>query len=690
MKLPFFHTKKTQGKLYGGIFLKESEGMILLIHPHGDIFEIKDVERFAYTDGWEHILEDVDEAIFRLEKRHGITVNEAIFFIYSHFVDPIRKEIKKPYVGRIQEIVKNLELQALGYIECHEAVVGFLEKKNESSLNAVLVEVDLSEIAVNVYKGGKSVFRNTGAKTQDLVQDIIHVLDPIKGTMLLPTRMVLYESKDVKEPTSRLFTHNWDKELFVQLPKIEVIKENDLLQALTEIFKEQVSSESEDTEKIKEKIEETSSQNEPKQKPTVQTIADTGFVMGIDVGAEENKKNNEKKSFFASLRAKIGLFFSKIRLPRGRMPVILFGILSLILLIALMGFNEYYFHTASLRVFLPYTKIEKNITLNGSPKGDDFTIQTSTISAEFTESKQTTGRKDIGETAKGSVTIYNLDDKETSLSSGTKLTAGDLIFTLDADVTIGAASIDSGTNETKPARTTATITAVEIGPESNIEKGKRFKIGDLSQTVFYAINDDSFKGGSKKQVQTVSKKDIDDLIKTIETKAKKSSDLQKTNTSDASFLPIEQLSQITLSQVDATKEVGEEASSVELTATVEKESYLYDDKAVKDNILNELNPQVKSGYAINEANITYTITKAVRTDEGVKLSIRAVAKQTPIINMKQIANTLVFKTKKDVEHILKNQYKVDGYELSIKDTIPFLNNVMPPFEKNIQIIISSE
>ncbi|MEK7551379.1 MAG: baseplate J/gp47 family protein, partial [Patescibacteria group bacterium] len=134
----------------------------------------------------------------------------------------------------------------------------------------------------------------------------------------------------------------------------------------------------------------------------------------------------------------------------------------------------------------------------------------------------TSGKKDIGTSAKGSVTIFNNDTDSVSIDKGTTITSsGGVKFSLDEGVKVASASGDlfSGT---KPGTTNVKVTASEIGTEGNLPSGSKFNVG-TSKTVA-AKNDSAFSGGTKKSVTVVSDKDLaklrSELPKSLADKAK--------------------------------------------------------------------------------------------------------------------------------------------------------------------------
>src|SRR3989338_5900280 len=121
MRIPFF-SKKEQKEFYLGIFLKEDQGVIMTFLKESSQLELIDREKFTYTNGWENLTDDVDAALYRLEKNLDTEIKKTIIFVYSHLVDEKIGDIKLVYLQKIKQLVKALELQAMGYVECFEAI----------------------------------------------------------------------------------------------------------------------------------------------------------------------------------------------------------------------------------------------------------------------------------------------------------------------------------------------------------------------------------------------------------------------------------------------------------------------------------------------------------------------------------------------------------------------------------------
>lgn len=691
MKLPFFSDAlKQTSKNYLALFLKEKEGVALILHNEAGRMILKEKERFTYSNGWEHIVEDIDEVLFRFEQRLNISLDKTIFFVYSHFIDERAQDIKKPYLVKIKEIVKNLELSPLGYIECSEAVQKYLEKKEEIPLTAILVELDKTNVGVYVYKGGRISYRKVLSRTDSLIDDLLKSFEELKGKFLLPARLILYNSKDLDDESAKIVSYRWSEDYFIQLPRVEILKEEETIEGLIHVFQEQIAKEGEGIPQVVPKKNEV-----------------FGFAIGEDVAEREEKQIREpeipmeRELPIASpfvLGVNVKEVLKRIKIPKlkllrlniSRRTSILLGIVVIVLGLFL---NEFFFHKAVITIYLPSDTISKKITVDtilGDTK-EELPILASTSSASFTELKSTTGKRDIGDNAKGAVTLNNYDDNEKAFTKGTTLTANNLQFVLDADVKVASASLTPDGTAKLPGKGNGTITASDIGPESNLDKGTRFKINNLSPLVYFAVNPAALTGGTRRQIQTVSKQDMNDLETKITNKA-------ATATSGASGsaeskrqdeIVISALSKIQLRDLRFSKELGEEASDLTLQATADTVYFYFNKGHFFTYLTALLSPEVKNGFSLEKENIQYVIDSAAKKNNAISIHMSLTAKSLKKVSKDDIVKNILGKNNNSIELILKKKYQAKGFELSIQEPLPVLNTLMPVIPNNIRVVISS-
>lgn len=672
MNWPFFSKNNSKKEYYLGLFLKDEEGVVLLISSDNGTIKVEEKEKLVYSNGWENLSNDVDDVLYKLEKKINKQLDKTIFFVYSHFVDEKIGDIKKPYLQKIKELVKNLELTALGYIECFEAVSTYLQEKEEIPLTGILVELDKSDLSIFIYKGGKISHRMNLAKTDNIGDDLARGMAHLKGKFLLPSRIILYNSHDLDSAMDKILTYRWDESYFIQLPRVDILQEEEVIEGLINIFGQQIGS----------KKHEETALNEDKKEPT-ETF---GFMINQDI-EEKNvtlpKETAEikikKDSPLKGIVGKIKDIFKN--LPKFKAAPVFSGKITMIVgaVIIILGLflNEYFFHKADIRLFLSSSQISKSGTFN-------IDYHTATVSANFSQSTATTGQKDIGDPAQGEVTISSFDDNEKTFAKGTVLTGNGLKFILDSDTKVASSSLAADGSAKLPGKVKASVTASAIGPESNLSHGTRFQIDDLSTNTYFAINESDFSGGSKKTVRTVSKADEQNLEKAILDKYK--SQNNSTNTTDEA---IPSLTETKLSKETFSHEIGEESNDLVLNATAETILTLYDKNNLLDQIMASIKDQIPDGFSINKSEINYSISKATVSDNKVELELNIKAKAIKRIARTNLLEAIIGKDKKSLENILKQQFKVEGYDLKIAEPLPLLNNLLPFFQKNINLTVTS-
>lgn len=663
MKIPFFEKKSKENHHYLGIFLKEQKGILIFMSNESGELKIIDKLNFDYTNGWENLIEDVDENLYKLEEAHKITFSKTIFFLYSHLVDDITKNIKAPYLQKIKALVKNLDLEPLGYIECYEAISNYLEKKEQNPLNSIILEIDKSQLGVFIYQGGRLIYKNTIAKTDYIVDDFLAAVSHLKDeNIFLPSRIIVYDSDNLDKEVEDLIRYRWDKNFFIQIPKIEILKEDEVIDGLLKVFSKQIE--------LEKNIEQEAKEN-------------FGFVIGKEVETKKTSFETKKINFNLPKLALPSFNFqllNNFKIPRVDFNLnsnflVIIGFLTILLGLFI---NEYFFHKASLTIYLPSQIIDKKIETN-----IDYQIATS--EAEISETITTTGKKDIGEKAKGVVTIHNFDDKEMLFNKGTILQANGLKFLLDDDVKVASSTLTADASAKLPGKKEVSITAENIGEEANLNKGTRFKIDNLSENLYFAINDKALSGGSKRQIKTVSASDIANLEAKVLEKAKK----QKLNIKfSQNQLVLTDLNDYEISEKKFSKELGEEADSITLNSKIKINVYLYKKDDVSNILINDLKKDLRSDLVLEKNNINFRILQAKKNNDQLNVLLQVRAKAVANFDKNKALELVLGKNKNQLETILKNNFKIQGYNLIINKNLPIIENYLPFFKKNIDLKIS--
>lgn len=717
--LNFFKKKEKAEENYIGLFFKDRELEVFLYELQGkNILTLAHKTR-PYTSGWDKITEDADDVLFAIEQETKVKFEKAIIFLHSHLVDNQTKQIKDPYKRDIKNLLKQLELQPLGYIECYEAVITHLQKRDHTLLNAILVEMDDNNIGTYLYMGGRQVYRHDLEKNTSIAHHLNEELARMKQDAMLPSRVILFGEHTYQKEIDEICAHEFETGHFIHVPKVELFTSEELGRALSDTFKDQMLDKepvfSEPEEEDMTQAAAVPDENfevihtKPPHEATKKEVM--GFVIGDEIGDDAEDDEDEpvvdpvasksvKKAFalvdtLAFLKTKaLGFlpFLKKIIPPKkGKMPYLI-GAGVVILILGLFAI-EYFFHKTELTVYFPSQKIDKNISVPAVLGDNDINLRIGTVSAQVTDKKATTGKRDVGDKAKGSVTVYNFEDQDRLFTKGTTLTASSHTFVLDQDVSVASASevLISGGYVKQPGKSAGNIVASDLGPDSNLDKNTKFQIGDLSMSSYFAVNDNPLTGGTKKQVQTVAKTDIDALKKEAisEGTQQAEEDFKKVQ-SNKDEQVLGALTEAAPKKLDFSKEIGEEASEVQLSADIGVTYYLYSNTQMVSFLKKSLDPQVQSGFALPEEKIAYKVSDAKLDGEEVTLDVSAQGTAVRKFSKEEILKRVAGKDQSQLDAILKNDLKASGFEVKTKSApFFFLANRLPFAKKNIDIKIDS-
>lgn len=403
------------------------------------------------------------------------------------------------------------------------------------------------------------------------------------------------------------------------------------------------------------------------------------FLSGIKLPAMDNIK---------------GLNVSRL----GKNKKVLIPVLAVAgLIIGITAFSLFYLYQAEATVELtmrPNMVNQTTKTVFSTSDSSDFSkniiaVRKITVTVDGEATTDATGKKDVGEKAKGTVTIFNNSGDKTTLKSGTEIKSGNgLVFLLDKDVNIGSASGDifSGT---KPGTADVSVVAKDIGTEQNLPSNTKFTIGGNSSLA--AKNDSAFSGGTKKSVTVVSQKDLaklrTDLPKSLQNKAK-AAVAQKAE-SNETVLPY--FATNSLEKATFDKKVDEEAKKVKLTASVVFDGMAYDNKDLEEYAKEYLERDQSGDVSLANNSIKAVVkeTKEKGNDE-MEATVELQGGVLPKLDTTEVAEGIQGKSYGDAKDKLNNLPQIASSNITFSPGIPVLPQFFPSLPKKIKVIIKSQ
>ena len=428
-----------------------------------------------------------------------------------------------------------------------------------------------------------------------------------------------------------------------------------------------------------------------------------GFKKDVDVLEEEEqvKESEEErvgeeasespKKGFAVPKFQIPAVISGFRFPSfGGQPKFIGITMVVAIILILLGGMYWFLPHATVKILEIPKSVETDESVTIDPAATVIDAQNKIIPGR---KQQTTvsgdktipvnGKKDIGDPAKGTVTIYNKSSSDQTISKGTVLTSNALQFTLDADVTVPAATETIGGSTYGNA--TGTVTAVAIGPQSNLPANSQFTVAD--NATANAQNTQAFAGGTSKTVTVVSRADEDALVQSL------SNDLiGKANQQlSSSVVGNEQLIDGTITTKITEKvfnqELDQQASQLSGKLTMTVSGISYSDTDVQAILTTLISGQMPTGYALREDKTTVSVTDVkVKKDGTITAVAHMKAQAFPTLDIATIRSAVVGKNMATVESYLRGIPGIAGIEVSFAWSVT--KNSLPVNRNNITVSLS--
>ena len=706
--IPFFK-KKSEKSVYFGLYITDSSAFGFVFEVTKGQTYIISQNTYNLTAGFDKILEDIDNLISELELKTNHHLSQTIFFLHSWMIDAETFEIKAPYKGIIKKLSKDLELEPLGYIDVKEALERYFIEK--SIVNTVAIEVNKTKLGVCVIKGNKIVHSQYIARTDEVGDDLNSVFKELPKHVVLPNSMKIFGDEDKAEISSKLATYEWDEAIFPQHPTIEIIKQDELNQTLVETFTKEMilNADPKDFTGVSatQVTSPSSGANDSAhfgflegkdvltdaKPPIIRPAQDASSSQQIVINSQDNtfdiqpEKNdilNMKDSFSSGDTGESqGVNKKKITIITAITVVVIVGILA---------FYEYFLHTLHIKIYLKSKTVDQTFDIDipiKDTESNELAVIKKDITNEYSNKKNTSGVRDVGENATGIITIHNFDNSERTFVKGTEISKGSFTFLLDSEVKVAPSSEVTTNGVKQSGKKSVNVTAKDIGAEYNLASGTQFKIASLPESLYLAIADDAFTGGSKKEVSTVSKKDIDALEAEAEKQAKQNSEnVLGTQISNDEII-ISDLTSAKVIDTTFSGEIGEEATSLTIKAASEVEYFTIKKNVLLASLKELFDTELDSGYTVDSDNIDYTIEDVTQGNNEVQLSIDVSATTHKEVQLEEIKSLSRMHLVGSLEDVLVKDFDIEKIEIDQRfGWIPVLSSWVPFFSKNISISTS--
>lgn len=368
----------------------------------------------------------------------------------------------------------------------------------------------------------------------------------------------------------------------------------------------------------------------------------------------------------------------------------------LAILVVLLGIAAYLLlPKAQVKVFVLSEDLKKSLQVVISDKINLPSLEQNALPGEIVEANKekqerfsTTGKKNIGENAKGTLTVYNSwDSSPHEFSNGTKFSSSSKTFLTTEDFTIPGSSVKEG--NLVPGSVSVPIEAENPGEEYNVKAG-RFTILGLpaaEQEKIYGTLANDLTGGFSKEVQVVSKEDYDNakkkLVDELSLEVKKEFEEQTQGKK-----VLEKAIVIPDPEINSTAGIDQEAKEFEMKVNYKEQAMVFDFNAFKDFVVQVLEKQVPSDKMVaipNDESIGLVVDKTTYDKGEMSLNVNALAKISSKISSSKIRTAILGKKSTEAEQYIKSQEGISRVEINMWPSWWFMK--IPNMERNVNIQI---
>ncbi len=591
----------------------------------------------------------------------------------------------------INQIRKDLDLTALGYVTITDSILSYLKLQEGTPSTSILIHVSRDEFVICLVRLGRVEAVETIGRSDDEVADITEALTRFKNLDNLPSRIILFNSMHgLDDIIQNLLSVDWQKDFnFLHIPKIESLPKDVTICALV------TAGGAEIAKSLGFSVTETSpttpdltGPEDPD--PDLLSPEEIGFTDSSSEKVDFIDPDDEpefvpeseppapsviKPRFVIPKFTLPKLTYPKLKLDFSRVKRHWWVLGSILVALVLLAFYLIWFlPSATLDIHVSPKTLDENVELTLSTTATDVDFNARIVPATTEEVEEsgektvtTTGKKIVGEVAKGEVTLYNRTTSVKNFTKGTTLALGKLKFTLDSDVLVASKSAGSDYVDV-PGKANVGVSAVAIGAESNLPSGSELHVASFSKDSYVAKNESELSGGTSEEIQVVGKDDQKSLVKELTTQIM---DNFTTQAEDTYLIP----SSLKIKSEDYSAKVGDKATALTLKLSLSGTLLRYQTSDVTNLVNSAIDASVPPGYvrANLPSSVELTATTTGDNSDSVEGNAKVSVTLLPVLDLLSLKKALSGKNTQVVEEVLSSS--VPGY---LDFNLELLPRFLPP------------
>lgn len=616
--------------------------------------------------------------------------------------------LKDEYLKLLRSLVKNLELTPMAYVATANALVNLLEKLEGVPTTAILAGFEENHITTTVARAGKLDGVKVIQKGENSGVDLEKALLTFASVETLPSKILIYDSNsNLERLKSQLLSYNWMSKLsFLHFPKIDILGSGIEIKSVCLAGASELNSNVIYTDQPLKKLadkpvmideEDIESEEREKGKEEEKVGGNFGFMVG-DVSKQAEKEEEkelvlpeesnllEVEDFEDEVATKRKFNFKKFNPKKLVKSPILLGIVAIILviLVALVFIPK-----ADVKIFVEPKILEKDAQVIADPTQKTVDENAKIIPGQIVETQvfgsgkdSASGKREVGDSAKGTVVLRNKTDSVIPLSKGITLSSSNgLKFNLDFSVTIASKSADDGTW----GKVNGTVTAAGIGADGNLASGTDLTVSGYTTDKVVAKAEGNFSGGNSKTITVVSADDQKRLLAKVSSNLRLQAQQQLQEKLAGKKILQEALTEEVLSK-SYNKNINDQASELSLNLSAKYKGTAYNDSDLRLIVSKLVTTQVPDGFSL-DINDTETQADVSSVDKNGKVVFLAKfkAKLIPKLDTQKIKNQIKGRSLLEVQNIIKGMDNVLGSDIKISPKLPAFLQRLPILTRNITV-----
>ncbi len=669
------------------------------------------------------IIHQSAQAIDDAAEKAKSDVSQVVFGLSSSWFD--EGKIKKDTTRLLKKLSQELELDAQAFVPIASAIKNYLKFEDGITPHAVLVGIFSDSFEAHLLKNNE-VEKTLNSKSKPTLEKISGLVKQLGEDKDLPAKIIVFGLPDDSRLAEEIGKYEW-KGTFVNKPKVQFLKNREVSKSVafaqaTDVLGHELSateavgtlapSDLEDVE-IKKEVQEPdrlgfiegedilkmnevsasvgeTSGPQSREELAVEVDEDVKAAEPTAVELEPEQKAKVKGSLVENM-ATLAWVSKLLNIFKGPGLVKKIGIgFGAFVVLAFVGtlIAGRFVTSAEVVIKVNAKSQEENFDIDAIvDASSDFTrqqISGQEIVGEASGSRKavTTGTKELGEPAKGEVTVFNWTTSETSFPKGTVIISKNGIkFELDGEVSVASRSAST------PGESSTLITAVDLGSKGNLGAGTDFTLQEFDELLYSGTNDNAFTGGDEKKVTVVSQEDLDKLEESLleSLKQNATSNLKEKlagKTFSESTIEVEIVKKV------FDKKLEEESSLVNLDMSVEATAIAYSEEELKKLLAENVKDDAPENLEAKAEDIKLLKVDATNSTRGLNLTGSFEAKFIPKFDENDLREKVMGKSVKETRETIKGLPEVVDVNVNFSPSF-FFTSSLPTSKEKISFKIES-